>query len=443
MSDHLERAAAKLDEFAASMTPPETGATAQPQPPALAESPCILGLFRDDVRLRGLVGENATAQLLFLAFTSRLLDKPVSVAVKGPSASGKSESVQQTRDFFPADAALEFTAASPKALIHSQADYAHRTIVFFEVTGLRENSEEDLTAYVLRSLLSEGRINYEYTAGSPNAGFFTRRVVKRGPTNTVFTTTKVRVHPENETRCLSLNTDDSPEQTKAIMLQLAEEQSRGVDLEPWHELQRWLKEAENRVTIPYGTRLAGLVPPVATRLRRDFAAVLTLIRTHAFLHQLNRDRDADGSIVANLDDYAVVRELVADVVAEGVGQTVPPAVRETVEAVEAVESSSGITAAQLARTLGIDKSNASRRLRRAADAAYVTNLEDKRGRPGRWFVGEPMPEEADVLPATATLNATLSATTESQVVAEDSGGGCAVALDSGGPHTQAREEGEV
>ena len=38
----------------------------------------------------GLVGERRVAKLLYLAVTSRLLDRPVSVAVKGPSSGGKS-----------------------------------------------------------------------------------------------------------------------------------------------------------------------------------------------------------------------------------------------------------------------------------------------------------------------------------------------------------------
>ena len=73
------------------------------------------------------------------------------------------------------------------------------------------------------------------------------------------------------------------------------------------------------MTIPYSQQLAERVPPVAVRLRRDFGSLLALIRAHAILHQATRDRDDDGRIIATLDDYAVVRDLVADTIAEGVG----------------------------------------------------------------------------------------------------------------------------
>jgi hypothetical protein len=63
---------------------------------------------------------------------------------------------------------------------------------------------------------------------------------------------------------------------------------------------------------------------VAVRLRRDFGTVLALVRAHALLHQANRARDAEGRIVATLTDYGVIRELVADLLAEGVEASVPP-----------------------------------------------------------------------------------------------------------------------
>ena len=109
--------------------------------------------------------------------------------------------------------------------------------------------------------------------------------------------------------------------------------------------------------------------------------------------------------------------------AEGVGATVSAPVRETVEAVDALKSPCGVMARELANYLRLDKSNVSRRLRVAADDSYLRNLEDKRGKPGRWVVGDPLPESADLLPDPAQL-ATDDTTADL--------GGCAVALDSDG-----------
>ena len=63
----------------------------------------------------------------------------------------------------------------------------------------------------------------------------------------------------------------------------------------------------------------------------------------------------------------------------------------------------------IAEKLQLDKSNVSRRLRMAADGGYLRNLEDKRGKPGRWVIGDPLPESVDLLPDPAQL-ATADAT---------------------------------
>jgi hypothetical protein len=371
--------------------------------PTLAVLRRILDRVADEVRARGLVGEERLAQTLYLVLTSRLLDKQVSAGVKGHSASGKSYTVETVTRFFPPEAYLEFTAMSERALVYSTEQYSHRSLIVYEAVALREGVEDDMTSYFIRSLLSEGRIDYEVTVRAADGGFTTKHIVKEGPTNLIFTTTKTKVHAENETRILSLGTDDSSEQTKRVLLELADEGRGGSDLSEWQDLQLWLAGAEHRVTIPYARALVEKIPPVAVRLRRDVGSLLALIRSHAVLHQATREKDEHGQIIADLDDYAVVRDLVADVMAEGVGATVSETVRETVEAVAGIASPEGIELRPLADRLNLDKSNVSRRLARAADGGYVRNLEDKRGKPGRWIVGDPLPEAADLLPDPAQL----------------------------------------
>src|SRR5215210_8675638 len=190
------------------------------------------------------------------------------------------------------------------------------------------------------------------------------------------------------------------------MAALASETSyHAPDLNAWHSLQGWLAAAEHRVAVPYAGELAAMIPPVAVRLRRDFGAVLNLIRAHAILHQASRNRDVDGRIVATLEDYARVRELVADLVSEGVEATVPATVRETVEMVERLrdESEKDVTIAALAEELELDKSAAWRRARSAIDRGYLENKEDRKGRPAKLVVADALPDDFEILPAPERL----------------------------------------
>ena len=368
----------------------------------LAHEEDILGLFAQELKNSGVAGESRTAKILYLALTSRLLAKPVSVAVKGTSSSGKSYLVERTLNYFPESAYYALTAMSERALAYSEEPISHRFLVIYEAAGL----SGDFQTYLIRSLLSEGRLRYEVVEKT-SEGLKPRLIEREGPTGLIVTTTAVRLHPENETRLLSLSVADTQQQTQEVLAALACESAEEPDIEPWHALQKWLElGAEHRVTVPFAETLAGMIPPVAVRLRRDFGALLNLIRAHTVLHQATRKRDQEGRIVADFDDYASVCELVADLVSEGVEATVQPIVRETVEAVSRLlreDDEESITANALRQDLKLEKGPVSRRIRLAIEAGYLKNLEDRRGKPARLILGDPMPEDLQVLPAVGEL----------------------------------------
>jgi hypothetical protein len=139
---------------------------------------------------------------------------------------------------------------------------------------------------------------------------------------------------------------------------------------------------------------------VAVRLRRDFGTILSLVKAHAILHQRNRQRDDDGSIIATLDDYAVVRELVGDLITEQVEATVSSQVREAVEAVASLRAAhdAPVTYSQMAVKLGLDVSAARRRALAAIAHGYLKNEQTLAGQAAKLAVGEPMPGDFILLP---------------------------------------------
>jgi hypothetical protein len=368
---------------------------------ALAHAEDILERFADGLARSGVAGESRVAKLLYLAITSRLLERPVSVAVKGPSSGGKSYLTEQVLRFFPESAYYALTAMSERTLAYSEEPIKHRFLVLYEAAGM----SGEFATYLIRSLLSEGRVRYE-TVEKTSEGMKPRLIEREGPTGLIVTTTAVKLHPENETRLLSLPVTDTQEQTHDILVALAKEAGEvSPNLEEWHALQQWLQHAEKRVTMPFAIRLATLIPPVAVRLRRDVGAVFNLIRAHAILHQASRERDPKGRIVATLEDYAAVRGLVADLVSEGVEATVPATIRETVEELKSLhdDEKEAITIAKLAEELKLDNSTAWRRVRTAIDRGYAKNLEDRKGRPARLVPGDDLPDDIEILPAVARL----------------------------------------
>ena len=373
-------------------TPSDNGATVQ-HLPALATEPDILARFADELHAIGVAGERRAALLLYLAMTSRLLSRIVSVAVKGPSAGGKSFLAKQVINYFPPSAYYLLSGMSEHALVYDEAPLVHRMIVIYEAVGMAG----DLQTYLVRSLLSEDHIRY-VTVEKTKEGIRPKVIDRPGPTGLITTTTSVHLHPENETRLLSVTVNDSPGQTHAVLLAHADGLELSGDVEPWHDLQRWLERGPVTVRVPFARTLAEAIPPVAVRLRRDFPSVLSLIKAHALLHRATRDV-VNGEIVATIADYAAVRDLVADLVSDAVGMTVTEAVREAVGAVGDLTLAGGETSVtKLAARLHIDKASASRRVRSAIDGGYLQNLEDRRGRPSRLTLGDPLPDEVTILP---------------------------------------------
>jgi hypothetical protein len=372
----------------------------------LAQEPDILARFAEELARSGVAGEARIAKLLYLAVTSRLLQRPVSIALKGPSSGGKSHVVERALSFVPESAYYALTAMSERTLAYSEEPIKHRFLVIYEAAGM----SGEFATYLMRSLLSEGRVRYE-TVEKTSEGIKPRLIEREGPTGLIVTTTSVKLHPENETRLLSLTVTDTQEQTRAVMAALAEEAGEATpDFATWHAFQVWLESAEHRVWIPYAKILAELIPPVAVRLRRDFGALLNLIRAHALLHQATRERDGEGRILATIEDYAAVRELVADLVSEGIEVTVPATVRETVGAVMRLrEASSGepVTVVELARELKLDRSAVSRRVRNAKDRGYLRDLEENLRKPSRLVLGDDLPEDLQILPSPEDLRASV------------------------------------
>ena len=404
---------------------------------SIAQAPDILGRFARDLATLGVVGEEINGRLIYLAITSRLLSRPVSVAVKGPSGSGKSHTTERVLDFFPPSAFLKMTSLSDKALIYTDEDLRHRFLVILELSGM----ESEGLAYLIRTLLSEGFVEH-MTVEKEDERHVCRRLRKDGPTGLIVTTTRNALHPENETRLLSLTTTDTQEQTRKILAAMAADQTARIDLTPWRALQAWLELADREVTIPFASALAAKVRPVAVRLRRDFGALLSLVRAHAILHQASRERDPAGRIVARIDDYAGVRGLIADLVAEGVGATVKPETRETVEAVArlAAAGQDPVTYELVGGELRLDRSSAMRRCRVALAKGYLVNDQQRKGQPARLRVGSPLPDDAPLLPdpeqlrgcATEDAPATDPQPGQAPEPERQNGSGCAVAPESRG-----------
>jgi hypothetical protein len=393
----------------------------EPIAAAVLGNPALLHRIVQAVAARGVVAEEANALILYLALFSQVTGSPISIVLKGDSAGGKSFLVQQIVSLCPEGCHIPFTSMSERALIYDNRSYSHQTIIIFEVHG----QGGEFANYIARSLASEGCIRHQTVEKTPH-GLVPREIVKQGPTNFVTTTTLPEMHPENETRIWTLLVDDSALTTKGVLEIQAKRASgafKPADTTDLRSAFEWLKATgATEATVAYAELLSQAMPGKPLRLRRDFHRLLQLIQVSALLHQLQRQRDPAGRVVATLADYAMVRALVLPTFA----RTIAGLTEKTTELVEALESvleekimngtkreDARASYSDLVKETGKPKYYITRWLQPALANGQVDNTNaGERGRPAALKTGHYKLDDGDVLPTVRELAGQLNCNVE-------------------------------
>ncbi|MFC2026396.1 hypothetical protein ACFLUX_00255 [Chloroflexota bacterium] len=371
---------------------------------AIIEAKDPLELVKDAIRGLGYGGDLKPPVITYLAVTSRLLAMragamPVHLLITGVSSSGKNYTLGRVLALLPAEAYYVVDAGSPRIIIYNDAPLEHRVLVFGEADSLPAG-EDNPAASAIRNLLQDHYLHYEVTICDPDTGDYTAREVnKPGPTVLITTSTR-SLGPQLMTRLFSLEISDSREQIGAAL-----ETQAALEIEGPKPLdgalvafQHYLQlKAPLKVVVPFAWELAKAMGKMASapRILRDFARLLSLIKSCAIIRHHWRQIDGHGRLVATLADYEMVRELVnAMYVDSSTGAT--SEVRALVEAVKALDATRGdgsqITNTTLAKHLGTGIKQVTRRAKRAIKLEWLVNREQRKSYPADYAPGEPMPE---------------------------------------------------
>lgn len=258
----------------------------------------------DALEALGYVGEDENKRLAYLVATSRLLAKPLSVILFAESGTGKSELLDRLAELFPPESVEFLSRLTPHALYYAGADHLRNKLVIVDEQAGATDAD-----YAIRTLQTKGFLRLALAVKGKTESF-----EARGPIALLSGTTREDLNPENLSRCLELKLDDSPEQTRRVQeaqrRAWSGETKRKIDLEAWRDAQRLLEPLD--VVIPFATKLA--YPARTTTDRRNNQKLLTLVAAHALLYQHQRERDAEGRIVATCEDYAEIHRLLSPAV---------------------------------------------------------------------------------------------------------------------------------
>jgi hypothetical protein len=352
----------------------------------------------------GVVGESAAIRGAYLVMTSRLLrSTALSLLRRGAPAGGKNFLPNTLLRLIPPESVIRISGSSPTALVYygggDEDALAHRVIVVAEAAAIaaKASGDEHPTTVLLRTLLSEGRIDRLVTVPQREGLSVSVQVTRNGPVVLVLTSARDNVDSEMMTRLLVADVDESREQTLAIVKRRLAHAPPAVaesEIAIWLALQRWLEaEGPYDVTVPFAEaiyaayeRLIVAFPAaLQVRMRRDVGALLTATETSAVLHKAQRAVDEQGRIVAIYADYRNAWNAFNTSISALYGVRTRAEIVATVRAAETMGAvlhgdSVKITVAALRKALGINSNDvAASRLQEAVEHGALEEDESKRG----------------------------------------------------------------
>jgi hypothetical protein len=185
---------------------------------AMLADPHLMDRIVEDAHALGLAGEKELVQQVFLTGVSRLLPHPLACIVQGVSAAGKDFSKNLVARFFPPEAICDADQLSPQALFYMHpGTLAHR----FVIVGERSRAKNPEATRALREMLAKGRLSKALPVRI-NGQLETRVITQDGPIAYIESTSLTKVFHEDANRCLLLTADESAEQTRRILVTMAD-----------------------------------------------------------------------------------------------------------------------------------------------------------------------------------------------------------------------------
>jgi hypothetical protein len=293
----------------------------------LAHDPNILNRIYKIMQDGGLVGEEKNAKLLSLTAATMHLGRPQSLLLNDNSSTGKSFLLKQLVKTLPEWMVYVVQSVSQQGLAYlGETALKGRFFIPYELGGLGNKESDSLEQ--IKGLITEGSIIRASVKDHEG------HVVKvEGPTGVLTTSTKQFMDHELATRMFRVGMTNTPEHRRQVLKARTRRNSNEADYGPIRGLHTYLAGQDNRVVVPFEEELTERVAVNSERIVRDHERLMDLIEAHAVLHQETRGKDQEGRIVATLDDYEAVHELIADVMGEASEATVSETVRVTVETV--------------------------------------------------------------------------------------------------------------
>lgn len=287
----------------------------------------LIPQFRKLISNMGLLED--VGQIIFHVVESAISNKPLALAIKGASSSGKNHHVKTTFRFFPDDVIVEATTMSPKALVYDERDYKNKLLYKAEA-----GFEDPEYLKMERNLLSEGKIIHSTVYEGKSL-----LIEKAGPTGLITTTTNAKLYHDNETRVLHITIPSDKGYLNKVAKTIAHQYMNPSavatgKVAEYVALFEYNKAMEWTVEIPFADAIAGTWGLQAPEQIRDFAQLMELIKSSARMNFMYRDsisNEEGNTLIADVQDYENVRVIANQCFSESLGRVMPQTCVKTFE----------------------------------------------------------------------------------------------------------------
>lgn len=274
-----------------------------------ARNPRLFEHLITDLSTLGWIGEDSTKRLTVLAALSRGTDEPLWMSFTTSVPGERSLGLEVIAAITPPEQKIHVSRLTDNTFFYADATaLQHKLLILDDATTISSGVATALRVLRSRGALSAPRVERDPVRGDMRTTF----VDIHGPL-AVLTTSCGSLDASLSSQVMEVAADESPEHVAQVLAQRRRRVMTSASddhdqiLRRWHHLQRML--IPRPVIIPYADRITGF--GTSPRARRDHDALLTLIASHALLHQHQRPQLA-GSVVATVDDFTVAAALLHD-----------------------------------------------------------------------------------------------------------------------------------
>jgi hypothetical protein len=361
----------------------------------------------------GFIGEKHNKLLGYIAAVSRLQPDPLALLILSRSGAGKTSLQDAVCKFVPPESAIQYTRMTGQSLFYrDQNALKNKVLAIEEEEGMQD------AMYSIKTLISSQKLSIAATRTDAKTGKFSvDEYTVTGPVVVIVSTTNPdALDDETKQRFLTLTIDESPEQTKSILLaqrtknshtwyQMTADESGITKLH--HNMQRLLKP----LTVTFPDELKITWPFSRLQMRREQQKFLSLVKALALLHQNQRKtgtmKRLDGSkmefVQATQKDVDIALELGRLVFARNVDDVSPTArtllaaivklVQEKYDDMKALDSKRDLllseipfTRKELRERIGWSETQVRRNIDQLVELGYVGRVNGRQGSTFRYLL---------------------------------------------------------